>query len=98
MDIGRAVKVCRAAKRWQQRDLAEKVGLSPSYVSLIESGRREPPLSVLREIASALGIPIDLLLLLSLEEGDTSKARPEEVHALARELLHLVVTERATEA
>ena len=74
MDVGRAVKVCRAAKRWQQQDLANKAGLSPSYISLIESGRREPPLSVLRRIAQAFEVPVDLLLLLSLDEKDTSKA------------------------
>jgi transcriptional regulator with XRE-family HTH domain len=36
-------------------DLADAIGVSPSYISLILSGKREPPLHVRSAIARALG-------------------------------------------
>jgi len=48
----------RAERALQQRQLAEKAGLTPSMVSQIESGRLSPSLHTLGRIAAALGVPI----------------------------------------
>nr|GID82156.1 hypothetical protein Ade03nite_10800 [Actinoplanes derwentensis] len=42
--------------------LSAAVGRAPSQLSLIENGKREPKLSVLQSIASALGVPMQDLL------------------------------------
>src|SRR6185369_4238702 len=48
----------RAERALQQRQLAEKAGLTPSMLSQIESGRLTPSLHTLGRLAGALGIPI----------------------------------------
>jgi len=56
--LGGRIKSLRAERRLQQRQLAEKAGMTPSMVSQIESGRLTPSLPTLGKLAGALGVPI----------------------------------------
>jgi transcriptional regulator with XRE-family HTH domain len=67
MNIGRAIRFARIAKSFSQMDLANIVGTSPSYLSLIESGRKEPSFGMVREIADGLGVPEDVLFLTAID-------------------------------
>ncbi len=58
MTLGERIKQLRAERALQQRQLAEKAGLTPSMVSQIESGRLTPSLHTLGRVAAALGVPI----------------------------------------
>lgn len=59
-DLGRAVRALRRARRLSQADLAELAGLSPAYVSKIESGRTssvlEHELRMLRRLGAEVTI------------------------------------------
>lgn len=55
------VRVFREWKGLTQVELAARVALSQGHVSDIESGRRVGTVAVLRQIADALGVPLDLL-------------------------------------
>jgi len=70
MDIGKAVRECRTRRGLTQKELAAGSGLDPSYVSLIESGRRVPSLDVLTRIAEYVAVPVYLLVLLGCEDDD----------------------------
>ena len=59
--LGERIKALRAERALQQRQLAEKAGLTPSMVSQIESGRLTPSLHTLGKIAAAFGVPIATL-------------------------------------
>src|SRR5262245_32404977 len=61
MTLGARIKELRAERALQQRQLAEKAGLTPSMVSQIESGRLTPSLPTLGKLAGALGVPIGSL-------------------------------------
>ncbi len=61
MTLGARIKALRLERELQQRQLAEKAGLTPSMVSQIESGRLTPSLHTLGKIAGALGVPIGSL-------------------------------------
>lgn len=56
--LGARIKGLRAERELQQRQLAEKAGMTPSMVSQIEAGRLTPSLPTLGRLASALGVPI----------------------------------------
>ncbi len=56
--LGGRIKSLRAERGLQQRQLAEKAGMTPSMVSQIESGRLTPSLPTLGKLAGALGVPI----------------------------------------
>lgn len=56
------VRKLRSKKKLSQKILADKVGISVSYVSMLERGQRSPPLDMLEKVAKALGVsPISLL-------------------------------------
>lgn len=59
--LGERIKALRLERELQQRQLAEKAGLTPSMVSQIESGRLTPSLNTLGKVAGALGVPIAAL-------------------------------------
>jgi transcriptional regulator with XRE-family HTH domain len=44
------------------RALAEKVGCAPAYITQLESGAREPSLTMVARLAEALEVPISALL------------------------------------
>ena len=56
--LGERIKALRAERQLQQRQLAEKAGLTPSMLSQIESGRLTPSLHTLGKVAGALGVAI----------------------------------------
>ena len=56
------VRRLRAKKKLSQKALADKVGISVSYVSMLERGQRSPPLETVEKMAKALGVPPASLL------------------------------------
>jgi transcriptional regulator with XRE-family HTH domain len=48
----------REGKGMTQDTLAKKAGVSRAYLSRLEMGRHDPPLSRLRKLAKALGVPV----------------------------------------
>ena len=54
--LGERVRGFRRAKGLTQEALARSLGLSVAYVSLIERGGRNPPVTTVVAIAHALGV------------------------------------------
>ena len=48
------IRIKRVLKKMTQQQLAEKANVNRAYISLIESGKHEPSISVLSRIAKAL--------------------------------------------
>jgi transcriptional regulator with XRE-family HTH domain len=60
---GRALRAARERRGWNREALAYHAGVSGAAIAQIESGRRKDPrLSTLSALASALGIGVDALL------------------------------------
>jgi transcriptional regulator with XRE-family HTH domain len=56
------LRVLRAKLNLSQEALARKVGISVSYVSMLERGERMPPLDMVDKIAAKMKVPaLDLL-------------------------------------
>lgn len=62
LSIGRRIRQVRTAHGMTLDELAAAVSRAPSQLSMIETGKREPKLSLLQTIARALGTTIDALL------------------------------------
>ncbi len=45
-----------------QERLAKRADVSRAYLSRLEMGRHDPPLSTIRKLARALGVPVTALL------------------------------------
>jgi DNA-binding XRE family transcriptional regulator len=55
------VKLWREHRGLTQQDLADKAGISKSYLSQIESGKRQGTVETLSAIARSLEVPLDVL-------------------------------------
>ena len=74
MNIGHAIRTVRQKRMYKQKDLAAKLGISPSFLSQIEQGKREPSSRLIEQVAEKLDIPVQLIVLLATEfKADNSK-------------------------
>ena len=88
------MRVVRSAHGLSQRQLADRIGVSPSHLSLIESGKRNPSLKLLGEIAGSLDVPMHLLTLLASDVGDIDDPKhAEQIADVAKALLRVLVAE-----
>jgi transcriptional regulator with XRE-family HTH domain len=82
--LGNAIKLIRTAKGMKQLTLAERLDVSPNYISLVEKDRREPSIPFLRKLAKELGVPIGLFFL--WQDTDDTGVKAESMAEL-RDLL-----------
>jgi transcriptional regulator with XRE-family HTH domain len=93
MEYGRAIRIVRTAYGLTQTELAERLSIGSSQLSLVEAGRRQPSLKVLDEVSNALAVPAHLLTLLASEPEDIDdKRNAPEIAELAKALLKLLVS------
>lgn len=62
IQLGMTIKRLRLERKLSQKALAEGANLTPSFVSLIENGHRIPSVAVIGRMASALGLPEEVLI------------------------------------
>jgi len=60
--FGRYLKAQRTVSDLSLRELGRMTNLSNAYLSQLERGLHEPSLRVMRQLAEALGIPLETLL------------------------------------
>lgn len=60
--VGARVRAARAAERLNLSQLARLTGISPAALSMIETGKRDPRITTLNRIASALRVPLSSLV------------------------------------
>jgi len=59
---GETIKALREQKRMTQKDLAKRLAVSDKTISKWETGRGLPDISILKDLAKALGISVEELL------------------------------------
>lgn len=60
--LGANVQRIRRTRGWSQEELAFRSGLHRTYISGIERGARNPTVTVVKELADALGVTPGALL------------------------------------
>lgn len=70
IDLGRRVRKQRIALGWTQEELAEKIGMSTSFIGHVERGTRKASLETLIAIANTMEVSLDYLLAGSLTGGN----------------------------
>lgn len=64
----------RTAEGWSQKELAEKLDVSRSYLSLVENEKKTPAIPIILEAAKLFDIPAALLFVeTDREDSDTFK-------------------------
>lgn len=73
IEIGERIKKSREQIKMTQEKLAEKVNVSPQYISDLERGVVGVSIPTLKSICIVLGVTSDSLLFGNIQENDTSK-------------------------
>ncbi len=60
--FGARIREKRLANEWTQRNLADKAGIDPAFVSRIEAGLIEPCLGTLTVLSKAFSVTLSELL------------------------------------
>jgi transcriptional regulator with XRE-family HTH domain len=91
MNYAKAIRIARALADVSQRELAKRISVDASLISLLERGQRKPSLKTLENIAESLGLPFHLFALLASEVKDAKVSKAEEIHQLAVALTKLLL-------
>ncbi|WP_148716576.1 helix-turn-helix domain-containing protein [Chitinolyticbacter meiyuanensis] len=76
--VSDALKLIRTYHRLSQTELAGRLSISTSYLSELESGKKEPSLDILQRYADYFKVPLSSLVVFSETlrgEHSVSKAR-----------------------
>jgi transcriptional regulator with XRE-family HTH domain len=73
-DVGRRLRARREEQGLSLRELARRLGMSPSAISQIETGKSRPSVSTLYAIVSELGMSLDELFSGAGLEGPATEA------------------------
>lgn len=95
MNYSKAIKIIRATKNLSQKELSLLLGTDPSFISLIESGKRKPSLDTIETITTKLDIPYYLFALLASEDKDLHKIGSKEAQELGRGLIDVLVSNKS---
>ena len=90
MNLGKAIKLCRVQKSLSQSELSKLADISVSYLSLLERSKRDPNFSTVQNIASALNIPVSILIFLATDRDEFRDLSQELVEKLSYTALGLM--------
>lgn len=62
IELGERIRKARDKKEWSQADLASAMNTGTSQISLMENGKREPGLFMLRRLVHVLGLKVNDLI------------------------------------
>lgn len=95
MKIGERIRNFRQKKKFTLRELSQATGLSISFLSDIENGRRLPSLENLSKIAKALDVSISYLIEKDKDSNISQEiSNDNEIRAIARAFKELTPDKR----
>jgi transcriptional regulator with XRE-family HTH domain len=101
-DFGAAIQLTRENVKWTQKDLAFAVGLDPSTINRIESGKQTASLQTATVIAEALGLKLSRLITIAeaiANPADKIRKAQHDLYLSVQPLLQMEpeIRRRATE-
>ncbi len=90
MNIGKVIADWRRHRNMRQNKLAEKADIPVSVLSKIENGKRNPNFTHLEKISKIIGLPVPILMFLSMEKGDVPDEKREEFEHVYRNFKSLI--------
>jgi transcriptional regulator with XRE-family HTH domain len=83
--VSRALKLVRQFHRLSQTEVADRIGVSKSYLSELESGKKAPTVELLQNYSNEFDLPASSLLLIAERlEGKGSPDQHKKVDRVLR--------------
>ena len=76
--MGETLKRLRLIYGYKATELSEKINISPSYLSEIENGKKQPSLELLETISNLYGIKLSSLIMIT-EEVEDNKGKTNDI-------------------
>jgi transcriptional regulator with XRE-family HTH domain len=92
MNIGDVIASARRRKKMDQKEMARRINVSPSYLSQIESKGRKPSAKLLAQIAVVLEVPVSALLYETLEETNFLNNDDRQLFLKAKPMLDKMIS------
>ncbi|WP_343249564.1 helix-turn-helix transcriptional regulator [Diplocloster hominis] len=89
-NVGANIQRLRLEHGLTQEQLAEAIGISTSYMSTIETGRRYPSSNLLYAIRSYFGVPMSQIMGDGHEESDFGMEELNDLDFYDRQLLRML--------
>lgn len=94
MKLGYALREARLKrypnKEKRQLDIAEMVGVTPTYLSQVELGRKEPSYELIKALCEVYKIPPAVLLWMATEAKDVDKKKREAFESIKGSVNNLI--------
>ncbi|MEA5079562.1 MAG: helix-turn-helix transcriptional regulator [Anaerolineaceae bacterium] len=91
MNIGSAIKLLRTSKNLRLQDVALDMGISTSYLSLVEQSKRDPNIEFLKKVADVLEIPLSILIFIGNEDSKFKEISPDLYERISNFALGLIM-------
>lgn len=91
--FGQALKILRRSQELNQSELSQRLGVSRSYISELESGNRTPSFELLERYAEVFDIPLSSLMFFAegLQEPDALEGRLDKAKGvIAKKIIALL--------
>ena len=90
MDLGNTIRTIRNRKGFTQIEFANKCNITQSYLSQIESNKKEPNISTVKIISKNLDIPLPVIFFLSMNESDIDETKVESFKVINKSVKNLI--------
>lgn len=87
--LDNALKMIRIFHHISQKDLADRLGMAPSFLSEIETGKKQPTLALLAKYSEEFKIPVSSIMYFSESLRDGSIGERTRV-SVSRKVLALL--------
>lgn len=95
VEVGKTLRMIREARGLKLKHVASTAKISIGFLSLIEDGQREPSLTVLRELAASLNVPVEALILASQPDGGSIRTVDSSARRIVSSLEKLKTVQEA---
>lgn len=90
MNFGSTIKKLRAANSINQRDLADRLSISSTYLSALENNRKKPSFELLENLGRVFNIPREIIFWELIFSKKDYSEKDKKILNLAREVLESV--------
>lgn len=90
MQIGNRIKSLRLQTGYTQKELSEKIGLTPKMISFYEKSERTPPIDIVLKLVSIFNVSSDYLLGISDNPEGSEKSNNTNPSVSDNEWLQLI--------
>lgn len=87
--LNKALKLIRAFYDISQSELSDRLGISKSYLSEIESGKKQPTIEILNKYSAQFDIPLSSILFFS-ENMDSNKITDKLRVGIAKKIVSIL--------